>query len=282
MGGRRVEGKVALISGTASGQGRVACLAFAREGANVFGADVNEKGGKETVELACAEGLDVDFMVGDLSDEATVEAWIARAVRRCGGIDVLYNNASSPIVTLVEETTMEEWDASIRNELTNVFLPTKHALPRIRPGGIVINIASVAGIRGAGTVMPGNAPGGWAHGAMKAAVRAMTRCWAIEFAPRGVRCVSISPGIIETAANAPLRQDPVLGPRAEELTLVGRFGKSEEVVSLALWLCTEEAGFVNGVDITVDGGWTAMGTGFPSLAKLVTPGNPATSIQALR
>ena len=97
-----------------------------------------------------------------------------------------------------------------------------------------------------------------------------------------VRCVSISPGIIETAANAPLRRDPVLGPKADELTLVGRFGKSEEIVSLALWLCTEEAGFVNGVDITVDGGWTAMGTGFPSLAKLVTPGNPATSIQALR
>lgn len=276
---KRLDGKVVLISGTASGQGRLASLVFGREGAHVYGADVNEPGGQETVEMARAENLDVDFMTGDLSDEPTVEAWVARALDRHGSIDILYNNASSTIVSPVEDTTIEAWNANIRNEMTNVFLPTKHALPHMNPGGVVINIASVAGIRGAGTVMPGNAPGGWAHAATKAAVRAMTRCWAIEFAPRRIRCVSISPGLIDTAATAPMKADPVLGPAADKLTLAGRWGKPEDIVMLALWLCTEEASFVNGIDITVDGGWTAMGTGYPSLEKLVTPGNPATSIK---
>lgn len=277
---KKLDGRVALISGTASGQGRVAALTFAREGASVFGADVNEEGGKETAALARDEGLDVRFLTADLSHEPSVVEWIDGAVSECGGIDILYNNASSTIVSPVEETTIEAWEANIRNEMTNVFLPTKHALPHIRVGGVVINTASVAGIRGIGTCMPGNGPGGWAHAATKAAVRAMTRCWAIEFAPRGIRCVSISPGIIETAATAPLKFDPVLGPEADKLTLVGRWGKPEDIVGLALWLATDEAAFVNGIDITVDGGWSAMGTGFPSITKLVTPGNPATTIRS--
>lgn len=276
----RLEGRVALISGTASGMGRAAALAFAREGASVFGADVDQEGGHATVEALRGEGLDADFVTADLSKEAEVEAWIGRAVERFGRVDVLYNNASSPVVAPVEDMTMVEWDAIIRNEMTLVFLPTKHAVGHMPGGSVVINTASVAGIKGIGTANPGNAPGGWAHAATKAAVRAMTRCWAVELADRKIRAVSISPGIIETAANAPLRADPVLGPAAERLTLVGRYGSADDVVMLAVWLASDEGAFVNGVDITIDGGWSAMGTGFPSLEQLVRPGHPATEIRS--
>ena len=277
---RRLENKVALISGTASGMGRAAALIFAREGAHVVGADVDTAGGRETVEAAAREGFEMDFVTADLADESSVEAWVALALEREGRIDILYNNASSPVVAPVEEMTMDEWDAIIRNEMTLVFLPTKHALPHMPRGGVVINTASVAGIKGIGTANPGNAPGGWAHGATKAAVRAMTRCWAVEFADRGIRAVSMSPGIIETAANAPLRADEVLSPAAEKLTLVGRYGTPEEVAGLALWLASDEGSFINGVDITIDGGWSAAGTGFPTIDKLVKPGHPATEIEA--
>jgi NAD(P)-dependent dehydrogenase (short-subunit alcohol dehydrogenase family) len=275
---RRLQDRVALISGTASGMGRAAALLFAGEGAHVIGADVDTEGGQETVEAGAEAGLEIEFVRADLADEPSVERWIARAAERFGRIDILYNNASSPVVAPVEEMTMDEWDAIVRNEMTLVFLPTKHALPLMQRGGVVINTASVAGIKGIGTANPGNAPGGWAHGATKAAVRAMTRCWAVEFAGRGIRAVSISPGIIETAANAPLREDPVLAPAAERLTLTGRYGTPEEVAGLALWLASDDGSFVNGVDITVDGGWSAAGTGFPTIDELVRPGHPATEI----
>ena len=97
-------------------------------------------------------------------------------------------------------------------------------------------------------------------------------------AGRGIRAVSISPDIIETAASVPLREDPVLTPAAEELILVERYGTADEVADIALWLASGEGSFVNGVGITIDGGWSAAGTGFPTIDKLVRPGHPATEI----
>lgn len=245
----RLQGKVALITGVAGGQGRAAALRFAREGARIVGCDVQAAGTEETVRMVRAAGGDMVAQAPvDLSVEAQVESWIEFAVAEYGDFDILYNNASAPRFAPVELMTLEDWNFTLANELTLVFLAVKHAVPVLarRPGSCILNTASIGG-------MGSNLPGGFAHSATKAGVIAMTNCLAVELAPRGIRVNAIAPGGIDTPATSELLRSPA-AEAMRRILPVQRFGESDDIASAAVYLCSDEASYVDGSILVVDGG----------------------------
>ncbi|SDS74385.1 SDR family NAD(P)-dependent oxidoreductase [Actinoplanes derwentensis] len=257
-------GKVALISGTGRGVGRAAALEFVARGAMVFGADLDAAANAETerlaesqLRLAVAEkGQMRSLAPVDLGNQVGADAWTAAAVEAFGGIDILYNNASAlrhgPIDTIPEA----DWYFTIQNELHLVFHCVRAAWPHLvaRGGGVIINVASVAAKRGvAFTPM---AP----HGAAKGAVLALTRHLAAQGADVGIRANTISPGMIRTPETAQFVDDPdgpVPGLLAQ--TPSRRVGEPADVAKLAAFLAGDDATFINGADIAIDGGVSAMG-----------------------
>jgi NAD(P)-dependent dehydrogenase (short-subunit alcohol dehydrogenase family) len=248
----RLAGKVAFITGTGGGQGRAAALLFAREGARVVGCDVKVEGGQETVAMVKAAGGEmVSVQPLDLTDEAQVERWIAFGVETFGGIDILYNNASAPRFAPIDAMALADWNYTLANEITLIFLAVKHAVPhlRARGGGAVINTSSSVG-------MPGSkaAPGGCAHAAAKGAVVALTNHLVGELARINVRVNSIVPGAIDTPAIAASTAVPEVAKAMTEKNAIPRMGRSEEIAYAALYLASDEAGFTTGAEIIVDGG----------------------------
>ena len=259
----RLAGKVAVISGTAGGQGRCAALRFAREGARIVGCDVKVDEARETVEQVRAAGGEmVSLQPVNLDDEAAVEDWIDFAVGHYGDFDILYNNAATARAGLLEELRRADWDWNMANEVTLVFLAVKHAVPvfRRRGGGAIVNVGSIAGMIGSG--MPGNAPGNLVHCVAKAAVIRLTQALAIELSPLGVRVNCVSPGVIDTPQLRPfLGEDPASPMRRlfASQCLVPRIGEVDDVVNAALFLASDEAAYVTGVNLPVDGGFSAAG-----------------------
>jgi NAD(P)-dependent dehydrogenase (short-subunit alcohol dehydrogenase family) len=249
-------GRVALISGTGGGMGRAAALAFAAHGAAVAGCDLDAAGAQETERLVdAAGGRMVSLAPVDLTREADAARWVAAAVDAFGGVDVLYNNASVARVGPWEDLTLEGWRFALTYELDIVFICTRAAWPALvaRGGGVVINVASVAAHRGASFVHQ------HAHGAAKGGVLAFTKHLVVSGAPHGIRAVSISPGMIVTPATAPVVDDPH-GPGETLRAAIpsGRFGAPEEVAELAAFLASDRAAYINGADIAIDGGVTAI------------------------
>jgi meso-butanediol dehydrogenase/(S,S)-butanediol dehydrogenase/diacetyl reductase len=249
-------GKVALISGTAGGMGRAAALEFASQGATVVGCDIDTAGAAETVELVSGAGGSMTSLAPvDLTKTEDAIAWTEHAVSTHGGVDVLYNNASVARVGPFDELTLEGWRFAMTYELDIVFISTKAAWPHLvtRGGGVVINVASVAAKLGATFVHQ------HAHGAAKGGVLAFTKHLVVSGAPHQIRAVSISPGMILTPATRPVVSDPD-GPGARLLAGIpsGRFGEPEEVARLAAFLASDAAGYINGADIAIDGGVTAV------------------------
>jgi NAD(P)-dependent dehydrogenase (short-subunit alcohol dehydrogenase family) len=251
--GRRFENKVVLITGTGGGQGRTAAVRFAEEGAIVVGADIKSEGFAETVAMVEAVG---GTMTGsgnlDLTVAGDVRDWVEQAVSDHGGIDVVYNNAGAFRTGDIATLSLEDWSWSIDRELNQVFSVTHAAWPHLvgRGGGSILNTASIAGIVTLGE------GGGIAHSATKAAVIAITRDMATSGAQYGIRANSISPGTVETPATAAMFADPqgraaMMGPQ-----LIKRLGQSDDIVSAALYLSSDEASFVTGVNLVVDGGYT--------------------------
>lgn len=247
--------KVALITGTAGGQGRVAALTFAREGAKVIGCDINPDGNAETVEMVRRAGGEMTGIAPvDLTKPDEAERFVEGAAAAYGGLDVVYNNAAIQYFGPMPDFSIDAWRKTIAGELDIPFFVSKYAWPHLvrRGGGVIINIASVAGL------IAGRTPPMVAHCAANAGVIAMTRQLALEGAPDGIRAVSISPGpILTPASDRDLGDNQAMRTAITDKTLLKRFGRPEEVVELAAFLASDRAGYITGVDIPADGGSSA-------------------------
>lgn len=254
----RLEGKVALITGTAGGQGRAAAVLFAKEGAKVVGCDIKVDEAAETVEMVTsAGGQMVSRAPVDLADGQQVADWIAFGVEEFGGFDILYNNASAPKFNHISQMSWEEWSFTIRNELDLIYWACHHAWPHLvsRGGGAVVNTASTAGLIGFPTL------GDFAHAATKGGVIALTRQLASEGASFGIRANSISPGFVESPATIPMMQDPEFAAGMQAILdahMIKRPGKPEDIAYAALYLASDEASWVTGANFVIDGGLTAQ------------------------
>ncbi|NIZ90061.1 SDR family NAD(P)-dependent oxidoreductase [Kineococcus rubinsiae] len=252
----RLVDKVVLVTGTAGGQGRAAALLFAAEGAVVVGCDLDAAGSAETVRLVEAAGGRLDSTAPlDLTDEAAVGAWVDGAAARHGGIDLLHANAGATRFSPVAATSYADWSFVLRAELDTVFLTTRAAWPHLvaRGGGSILLVGSTAGTTGSRTNTR------LAHTATKGGVVAMTRQLAAEGAPHGIRANCVSPGMIRTPATESdlLRADHPMRSIADAIPL-GRIGAPEEVARCALFLLSDEASYVTGANLVVDGGWSAV------------------------
>lgn len=242
----KLAGRVVVITGTAGGQGAVAADLFRKEGAVVVGCDVKPARGTALV---------------DLTDEDAVSAWLRQVVAEHGGIDVLYANAGATRFNPVQDISRDEWDFVLRHELDVVFFPVKHAWSALQRSnaGAVILVGSTAGLTGSTT----NAR--VAHTVTKGGIVALTKQLAAEGAPHGIRVNCVSPGMIET----PATQGDLLAPdhpmRAIASSIpLGRIGRPEEVARCALFLASDDASYVTGANLVIDGGWSAVLPGLPA------------------
>lgn len=258
--GGRLAQKVAVITGTAGGQGRAAALAFAREGAIVVGCDVDAVGSAETLRLVqAAGGVMTSTHPVDLTNDTAVEGWIRAVVAEHGRIDVLYANAGATKFAPVAQTSFDDWAWVLRHELDIVFLPVKYAWPHLAArGGSIVLVGSTAGITGSITNTR------IAHTATKGGVVAMTKQLAAEGAAVGIRANCVSPGMIRTPATEGdlLAADHPMNQIARHIPL-GRVGEPEEVVLAALFLASDEASYITGANLVIDGGWSAVLPGAP-------------------
>jgi NAD(P)-dependent dehydrogenase (short-subunit alcohol dehydrogenase family) len=258
----RLSGKVALITGTAGGQGRAAAALFAAEGAAVVGCDVKERELGETAELIAARRGRYQGRVCDVSSDSQFHELVEFALATFGPIDILYNNGGSAQFAPIWEMTRGAWDFTMRNELDVIFVACRELAPRMieRRRGCIINTASIAGMigmemRGAPEPYP---QGGVAHCAAKGGVIAMTRALAQELGPYGIRVNSIAPGLIETPAIAARLENPQYRQAGLDTSVLGRIGRPEDIAHCALYLASDDAAFVTGANFVVDGGWTTV------------------------
>jgi NAD(P)-dependent dehydrogenase (short-subunit alcohol dehydrogenase family) len=250
----RLDGKVALITGAGKGMGRVAAELFAAEGAHIAVADLVRADGEEAVAAIEAAGGAAVFVPVDVSDAAQVEAMVAATVEAFGGLHVLYNNAG--IFPADDggatETPESTWDTVMEVNLKGVWLGCKYGIPAMLAsgGGSIINVASFVAIMGAATAQI-------AYTASKGGVLSMTREIAVEYARQGIRANALCPGPIETELLAELMSDPARRQRRLVHIPMGRLGRAEELAKAALFLASDDASFMTGSSLVVDGGITA-------------------------
>ena len=248
----RLDGKVALISGTARGMGRAAAIEFSAQGAAVFGCDLDEAASEETVALVTKAGGEMAANAPvNLSGRDGAQAWVNAAVERFGGVDILYNNASALRNGPLMELSDDDWHFTIKNELDIVWYSVRAAWPELirRGGGSIVNVASIAARLGARFV--GQVP----HGSAKGGVLAMTKHLCAAGGPLGIRANAILPGLIYTPETARFIDDPE-GPLPGILAKIplGRYGHADEVAKLAAFLASDDAAFITGAEIAIDGG----------------------------
>ncbi|MFF5147931.1 SDR family NAD(P)-dependent oxidoreductase [Streptomyces sp. NPDC013157] len=252
---RRLEGKVALISGTARGQGRAAALRFAAEGALVVGGDLRHDGALETRRMIAEAGGNA-LVPGplDATDEASVRDWVAGAVSAYGGVDILYANAGAVRFGAIDQQSYADFTFTLRAELDSVWLAARAAWPHlVRSRGCIVTVGSTAGLAGSLTNQR------TAHSASKGAVIALTRQLAAEGAPHGIRANCVSPGMIDTEATRGdlLADDHPMRTIAAHIPL-GRVGVPDDVVNAALFLASDESTHITGTNLVVDGGWSTV------------------------
>jgi 3alpha(or 20beta)-hydroxysteroid dehydrogenase len=248
----RLDGKVALISGGSRGQGATEAKLFAREGAKVVLGDIlDEEGRKVEAEIRAADG-EATYVPLDVTNEDQWRAAVDTAVQRYGRLDILVNNAGILLRKSIETMTVEEWDRIMAVNLKGVFLGTKHAIPAMRRagGGSIINISSTAGLVGS----PGDSS---AYTATKGGVRLFTKATAIQHAKDNIRCNSVHPGPIATDMIRDTLENPELWAQRLRRLPMGRAGTTEDVAYGVLYLASDEASYMTGSELVIDGGTTA-------------------------
>ena len=252
----RVEGKVALVTGGASGIGRATALTFAREGAKLVVADMNEDGGLQTVHMITENGGEAIFVQVDVTSASAVEALISKTVETYGRLDCAHNNAgiAGRIRAPLHECPEDVWDQVLAINLKGVWLGMKYEITQMlkQGGGAIVNTASIMGLVGSWS---GTSP----YNASKHGVVGLTKTAALEYATAGIRVNAVCPGYIRT----PLIEHALLSrPEMEEQIIarhpVGRMGTPKEIAEAVVWLCSEAASFVTGHTMTVDGGYVAQ------------------------
>jgi NAD(P)-dependent dehydrogenase (short-subunit alcohol dehydrogenase family) len=248
----RLDGKVALISGGARGQGATEAQLFAREGAKVVLGDILDVQGRQVEAEVKASGGEATYVHLDVTNEEHWRAAVDTAVRRYGKLDILVNNAGILLRKAIEEMTVEEWDRIMAINLKGVFLGTKHAIPAMRSagGGSIINISSTAGLVGS----PG---GSSAYIATKGGVRLFTKATAIQHAKDKIRCNSVHPGPIATEMIRDTLENQELWAQRLRRLPMGRAGTPEDVAYGVLYLASDESSYVTGSELVIDGGTTA-------------------------
>lgn len=251
----RMEGKVALITGGASGIGRATAMAFAREGAKVAVADYMVDGGERTVKAIREAGGQAIFINADVSRSREVEAMVTKTVEGYGRLDCAFNNAGvEGRLANSAEASEEDWNRTIATNLTGVWFCMKFEIREMlkRSGGSIVNTASVAGMIG----FPGFAP----YCASKGGVIQLTRTAALEYAQSGIRVNAVCPGAVRTPMVERLMDSYPVFTEAALIAFepIGRIAKPEEIAEAVLWLSSDAASFVTGLPMAVDGGWTAQ------------------------
>jgi NAD(P)-dependent dehydrogenase (short-subunit alcohol dehydrogenase family) len=250
---QQFDGKVALVTGAASGIGRATALAYAREGARVVVSDVDQAGGQETVALVEGGGGEAAFVRADVSQPADCEALVQQTVERYGRLDYACNNAGVGGEQLpTAEYPIEAWQQTININLSGVFYCMKYEIPAILEsgGGAIVNMASVLGQ----VVFPQAV----AYNSAKHGVLGLTKSAAVEYSAQGVRVNAVGPGFIETPMLAELKEDAEVYQQIVALHPIGRLGQPEEVAELVVWLSSDKASFVTGAYYPVDGGYLAL------------------------
>ncbi|WP_448586156.1 glucose 1-dehydrogenase [Thermaurantiacus sp.] len=266
---RRLEGRVAIVTGAASGIGRATAAALAAEGAAVMATDIDVAGGEETHGLVRAAGGHAAFLAHDVTSEEQWIAVVTATVERFGGLDILVNNAGIATGMAVTDMPLEAWNRQLAVNLTGVFLGAKHAIPAIRKtgrGGAIINVSSVAGLEGAAGLA--------GYCAAKGGVRLFSKALAKECAAArdGIRVNSVHPGIIDTpiwsridegglgaeafrASSGANRLSPDL--IAAQGAPLGFAGQPEDIARGIVYLASDDSRYVTGSELVIDGGWTA-------------------------
>jgi len=249
----RLEGKVALISGGARGQGAAEAKLFAGEGAKVVFGDILDDLGKQVEAEIHEVGGEALYVHLDVTNAADWASAVEAAVSRYGRLDVLVNNAGITIRKNVEDTTEEDWDRIMAINAKGVFLGTKQAIPAMREsgGGSIVNISSTAGL-------VGSPYSGASYAATKGAVRLFTKATAIQYAKEGIRCNSVHPGLLETPMTQDMLADAAHREERTQRIPLGRVGTAEDVAYGVLYLASDESSFVTGSELVIDGGATAQ------------------------
>jgi NAD(P)-dependent dehydrogenase (short-subunit alcohol dehydrogenase family) len=247
----RLEGRVALVTGAASGIGKATAERLAQEGAAVVVTDIQVEAGEATVKEIAAAGGRAVFVKHDVTSEAEWEAACARAVEEFGSLDILVNNAGMGDIAPIEETSLADWHRTIAIDQTGVFLGMKIAADHLKRSehASVINISSIFGASGGFGVSP-------AYHAAKGAVRTLTKNIALHWATEGVRVNSIHPGFIATPILEQARNTP-LWDGMTALTPMGRLGRPEDIAAGVAYLASDDAAFVTGLELYIDGGYMA-------------------------
>ena len=247
----RLDGKVALISGGANGMGAEEVRLFAREGASVVIADLLEDEGRRVEAEVNESGGEAAFVRTDVTVEADWERVVGQTVSRFGRLDILVNNAGISSGAFEDTLGTEGWQRIMDVNATGVFLGTKHAIPEMQKlgGGSIVNISSIMGFVGSG--------GHPAYHASKGAVRIFTKAIAVSYGPQGIRANSVHPGFMP-----PMRSGGAGGDAAREraarITPLRRIGELIDVANGVLFLASDEAAFVTGTELVIDGGFIAQ------------------------